>query len=77
MMGRKPEDTGLPAMPQKLFTLKREEGPNGFTLTAIWTGLTTADCRMLAEGCEALVKFPEEADPREDWDGGGACHDIN
>lgn len=74
MMGRKPEDTGLPHTPQKLFTLRREEGPTGFTLTAIWTGLNAADCVMLAEGCEGLVKFPEGYDP---WDGGGACHDIN
>lgn len=70
-MGRKPEDTLMPAQlaPQKLFTLKREEGPNGITLTAIWTGLTEEDAELLAEGAESLVNFPDDYDP---WDGGGA-----
>lgn len=74
-MGRKPEDTLMPAgrTADRLFTLKREKGPNGITLTAIWTGLTEEDALHIAEGAESLVEFPDDYDPwAKDWDGGGA-----
>lgn len=76
-MGRKPEDTALPhpaLTPEKLFTLKQEEGPNGITLTAIWTGLDIEDARLIAEGAEGLVNFPDDFDP---WSGEGVGDAFN